>query len=263
MPADTQHPSVQGFQPPDGNMKMWRYMDLLKLIDLLETRSLHFSRADILGDPHEGTWPEPNIVDRERHLPKMVAAHKGEIELEKYRLITKDMTHFARQTIYINCWHGGETENDAMWKLHGTMLGSVVIQSTYKKLLEALPNSTYLGMVQYQEYSHLGEKIPTANTMYPFMYKRKELEHEKEVRALNRILGGGAREDWVTREGRIKREDLPKGIKVDIDINKVVEEIRLRPATPTWVKGVIDRLLKRYSWDIKVIPSQIDIDPRY
>ena len=122
-----------------------------KLIDFLETRSLHFARADTLGDPYEGTWPELNIVVREQHLSKIVAAYKGKIELERYRRVIEDMTRFTRQTMYINSWGGGETENAAMWKLYGTRTGSMVIQSTYKKLLDALPDNTYLGMVQYQD----------------------------------------------------------------------------------------------------------------
>ena len=172
MTADTKHPSVERFQPPDENMKIWRYLDLLKLIDLLETRSLHFARSDTLGDSHEGTWPEPNIVDREQNLPKVTAMYKGKVELERYRQAIENMTRFTRQTVYISCWYGGESESVAMWKLYGATMGSVVIQSTYKKLLKALPNSTYLGMVQYKDYSNLGEKIPADNAMYPFIYKR-------------------------------------------------------------------------------------------
>ena len=38
------------FQAPDGNMQLWRYIDLPALIDFLETGSLHFSRAAALGE---------------------------------------------------------------------------------------------------------------------------------------------------------------------------------------------------------------------
>ena len=106
-----------------------------------------------------------------------------------------------------------------------------MIQSTYKKLLDALPDNTHLGMVQYQDYSNLGKGIPTGNAMYPFMYKRKELEHEKEVRAFHWILGDS------TKEGPINPEDLPEGIKVAIDIDKVVETIRVQPTNSSLGKG--------------------------
>ncbi len=35
---------------PNANLKVWLYMDLPKPIDLLETKSLHFSRADTRAD---------------------------------------------------------------------------------------------------------------------------------------------------------------------------------------------------------------------
>ena len=46
--ANTEHEVIELFQPPDANIRVWRYMDLPKLIDLLEAKSLHFSRADTL-----------------------------------------------------------------------------------------------------------------------------------------------------------------------------------------------------------------------
>ena len=77
--------------------------------------------------------------------------------------IFKSDTYFGRETTYINCWHGGEVESAAMWKLYGTAAGSVVIQSSYEKLVNAIPNDVYMGdvrvgcvyigMVQYKDYN--------------------------------------------------------------------------------------------------------------
>jgi hypothetical protein len=50
-----QHPE---FNPPDNeNCKIWRYLDIPKFFWLLEKQSLYFSRADLLGDPFEGSIP--------------------------------------------------------------------------------------------------------------------------------------------------------------------------------------------------------------
>ena len=56
MPADTKHEVVAPCQPRDTNIKVWRHMDVTKLVALMETRSLHFARADTLEDPFEGTF---------------------------------------------------------------------------------------------------------------------------------------------------------------------------------------------------------------
>ena len=138
-------------------------MNLLQLIDFLETKSLHFARADTLGDPYEGSWPKNFGGDQSKIL----------------KLITANL----REAIYISCWHGGKAESAAMWQLYGTVAGSIAIQSTYQKLVDALPDDTFMGMVQYKDYSSPEDGFPRDNGMYPFIHKRREFEHEKEVRA--------------------------------------------------------------------------------
>ena len=38
------------FVAPPGDALLWRYMDFTKFVSLLDTSSLFFSRADLLGD---------------------------------------------------------------------------------------------------------------------------------------------------------------------------------------------------------------------
>ena len=70
MAADTEHEVVERFQPSDGSMKIWRYIDLPKLIAFLETRSLHFARVDTLGDRYEGAWTLTNVAAREQEISR-------------------------------------------------------------------------------------------------------------------------------------------------------------------------------------------------
>jgi len=46
-------------QPPDTAVRVWRYMDLAKLVWTLVNRKLWLSRIDLLQDPHEGSTPRP------------------------------------------------------------------------------------------------------------------------------------------------------------------------------------------------------------
>ena len=66
MTADIEHPVVATFQPSDRNIKIWRYMDLTKLVAFLETGSLYFARADTFGDPYEGSWTRLNKAAEEQ-----------------------------------------------------------------------------------------------------------------------------------------------------------------------------------------------------
>ena len=233
MTAETDHPVVAPFQPPDRDIKIWRYMNLPQLINFLETGSLHFARADTLGDTYEGSWTRLNKAAEERQFQQWIADlektnpdAKGKNTPEQLRQMSENTTHLGRESMYINCWHVGETESAAMWKLYGTAAGSIVIQSTYKKLVDAFPDDAYMGdvrvgkvyigLVQYKDYNSF--------------------------------------EDWSYK---------PQGITVGIDIDKVVETIRVEPTTPAWVRESIEKLLERYGWGMKVMPSQIDINPMY
>jgi hypothetical protein len=47
---------------PPNDAKVWRYMDLPKFIDLLNTKQLHFTRAALFDDRFEGSYPQRNAV---------------------------------------------------------------------------------------------------------------------------------------------------------------------------------------------------------
>ena len=179
MPANTVDERMSPFQPRDRNIRVWRYMDLPKLIDFLETAGLHFPRADTLGDPYEGFFTRGDVADRE----KRYEAIGIKLPTDRARQMARSLTDYSREATYISCWHGGETESAAMWRLYGSAGGSVAIQTTYGKLADALPDEAYMGMVRYISYG-LENWIDQSFVISPFMYKRREFEHEKEVRAL-------------------------------------------------------------------------------
>jgi hypothetical protein len=62
-------------QPDDENTKVWRYMDFTKLVSLVDSRRLFFSRADRLGDPFEGSWPRINVQARS-YTPESIPAEQ-------------------------------------------------------------------------------------------------------------------------------------------------------------------------------------------
>jgi hypothetical protein len=52
-----------GFMPPqDQDHSVWRYMDFTKFLSLLDDQHLFFARADMLGDPFEGSLAQYNHV---------------------------------------------------------------------------------------------------------------------------------------------------------------------------------------------------------
>ena len=54
-PVYEAHPTC--VQPENETVKVWRYMDFTKLISLIDSQCLFFTRADKFDDPFEGSWP--------------------------------------------------------------------------------------------------------------------------------------------------------------------------------------------------------------
>jgi hypothetical protein len=160
----SEHPS---FQPPlSHRISIWRYMDLAKFLWMLEHGALYFCRADLLGDPYEGYYTEPEVKLDEKaafaHLRKQIVA------------ITRSM--------YVNCWHMNDSESAAMWKLYTSHHQSVCVRSTYELLSQVLPGECMLGCIKYIDYSM--DLIDRSIVLNYITHKRKSFEHEKEVRAV-------------------------------------------------------------------------------
>lgn len=50
-------------EPNDENIKVWRYMDIPKLVSTLDKNALFFARSDKLSDPSEGLLTKASIED--------------------------------------------------------------------------------------------------------------------------------------------------------------------------------------------------------
>lgn len=162
-------------------MKIWRYMDFAKFVSMLENGGLFFSRADLLGDPFEGSNSRANLNLRPEVAYKEAPPEFIEI-VKKSRL---DLSHFLkwqRQWTLINCWHMNEYESAAMWKLYSSGDGTICIQSAEETLRRLLNQKAEVATVQYIDYET--EWIPEGNVITPFLRKRKSFEHERELRAI-------------------------------------------------------------------------------
>src|SRR5579885_2982706 len=126
-------PSWKGDKHWAPDLQIWRYMDFAKFVAILETRALHFARADTLGDPFEGasgiverelywdgfyrdffrqalaTAPEPTLPP-----PDAVLDHEADRLLKEF----KQLGELDRLRHFVNCWHAGTAESEALWRLY-------------------------------------------------------------------------------------------------------------------------------------------------
>jgi hypothetical protein len=110
-----------------GNTIIWRYLSLDKLIRLLDSKSLYFTKADQFSDKHEFTLPASTTKMLREQYPKQ-AIIEAEESIEKYRNET-----------FVSCWTMKLEESYHLWKIYlGDSKHGVAIKTTAGKLRQSL-----------------------------------------------------------------------------------------------------------------------------
>ncbi len=253
------HPSFP--QPANPNVRVWRYMDLAKFIDLLQSERLFFATANNLGDPLEGSVTRHMSKD---FLEDLIATAKpGDdpvwpgVSNQRALTIAKVLAE-QRQLLcahtYINCWHINEHESAAMWKAYSQSAESVCVQTRYSKLAAAFTEDVYLGAVKYIDYDV--EAFDPGNLFNPFMHKRMSFKHENEVRAVF--------SNHPKAPNLLFKDDLCRGgARIKISVSELVEAVFVNPLSPAWFRDVIEGVVQKYGAKFPVRQSSLTAGPLY
>ena len=134
---------TDGIEPDHPDAVIWRFMELWKFRDLLNTSQLYFRRSDKLEDVDEGMPPEEFARQ---------ALGLNPYDIDDIQKLNHDLGSTAqfRQAFYINCWYLFDHETAAMWAKYGR--DGVAIVSRYSLLravLDLLADRPHLGLVRY------------------------------------------------------------------------------------------------------------------
>jgi len=265
----SEHPS---FDRPPVTAKLWRYMDLPKFVDLLTSRRLWLTNAEVLAtdDPYEGLpgavqfphrmWrsieevPEPlrrQILQRRGLGPDMTpeAAFRSWFMVEEQRCI---MIRTGRRDFYVNCWHTASHESIAMWKIYGAPGPGIAIVSNGGRIetaLSANDHGLHLGAVQYEDPDVF--QIGMSNVFDTITRKRTSYEYEHEVRLVYWHPDEGhdalVNDNW--NEETMRFDDLVEdirpidpGVSIDCDVDVLVQSVIVSPFAPAWFATMIERL---------------------
>lgn len=218
----------------DSDTIVWKYLDLSKFLDLLLSRKLFMSRSDKFEDQYEGTFSEPTFE-----------------EIKKLSINNPDFLNYYkihREKVAISSWHINEYESFAMWQIFTQNSEGLAIQSTVKRLQDALhPEKNYkqyIGEVNYIDYKK--EYIPFDDMFFPFLFKRKSFQYEREVRIITDVA-----------DNNIKLND---GLKINVDINQLIEKIYIHPKSENWYKNLVIQLVKQLGFDFEIEKSDLESD---
>lgn len=220
--------------PEDQNTIVWKYLDLSKFLDLLLSKKLFMSRSDKFEDQYEGTFSEPTFEEIKK------------LSIDNPDFLNYYKTH--REKVAISSWHINEYESFAMWQIFTQNSEGLAIQSTIGRLQKALKPETlfsqYIGEVNYIDYKK--EYIPFDDMFFPFLFKRKSFQYEREVRIIS-----------DTSESAIKLND---GLKINVDINELIEKIYIHPKSENWYKKLVIELVEQLGFDFEIEKSDLESD---
>jgi hypothetical protein len=251
------HPVFDNAMPPD--TPIWRYFDFPKFVSLLQERALYFSRANLLGDPLEGSFPRSREAERQALLARPPEGRTRE-ELEKIFKHNASWYEAMPYAAYVNCWHVGEHESMALWRGYGAGPYGVAVRSTIGLLEKLLPqkfaaehlNNIFVGRVRYVDYTSETERLVEENNFYsPFVCKSLPYRHESEVRAIFIDI------KWWGRQ------DSPLGHFIRVDLSQLLQRVTISPLAPGWFQDVVQKVCTAASLEVEVTKSIVYSRPIY
>ena len=220
--------------PEDPETIVWKYLDLSKFLDLLLSKKLFMSRSDKFEDQYEGTFSEPTFEEIRK------------LSIDNPDFLNYYKTH--REKVAISSWHINEYESFAMWQIFTQNSEGLAIQSTIGRLQKALQPEEhfqqYIGEVNYIDYKK--EYIPFDDLFFPFLYKRKSFQYEREVRIISDVT-----------QNNLKLND---GLKINVDVNLLIEKIYIHPKSENWYNNLVIQLVAKLGFDISIEKSDLESD---
>lgn len=250
MPIETYPDQLE---PKNQDEVIWRFMNLEKFADLMDTGELYFCRADLFHDENEGLPPENYFPSPNLHA----------LDVRDRPTIDDSIGCVAqfREAFYINCWHLFREETWTMWENYGK--DGVAICSRYRLLkaaLNVLDDRAFIGVVRY------GSHHMTGWNLFRFITtKRVEFADEQEVRAFLWIIDPYAGINrHVDADNRVYDHPLTpppdrvlRGHRRKVDVQALVTEVVVTPQASTTILSEIDQLVKSKGYVIPVQASAL------
>ena len=243
------------FETPESSTQLWRYMDFVSLVWILQNSALWFSRADYFEDKWEGAYPIPSIN-----------ALKAEVREVAHGVFLSDWESFSpgiaqlKKTIFINCWYANDYESAAMWQIYAGAGNSIALRSTIGSLINSLredKKKIHIGKIKYIDYEK--DFLRGDSLFVPYLRKRKSFAHESEVRL---IMWSLEAENSDSEDVNSLIENALPGHAIKVNLDQMIDRIFISPKAKPWFLDLVRDVLKTYNCEkIKVEQSDFDVSP--
>ena len=242
-------------RPPE-NSQIWRYINFAKFVSLLDRSALFLSRADLLGDSHEGSLSqssEKRLMDWEERTGKPQAAAE-----------VSRMMKLEQKLVFVNCWNELDHESDVMWNKYAREEDGVAVVTTFGSFIQSLGSvlereekNLKMGRVQYVDYDT--EYVPEFHGM-PYFHKRKHFAEEHEIRLVKWV-------EWKTNDsGHINVDtgiDDKNGLYLNVDISVLIHRVVVSPRAKPWFVDLVQSVANKYDLTVDVTASAMTRSPSW
>jgi hypothetical protein len=185
-----------------------------------------------------------------------------------------------RRTYFVNCWHINNYESAGMWAGYASGDEGIAIVSNYERVQDALtrtPARLFAGRVEYLDFER--ERVnndlcfPLSKRM-SFSYENEfrliywDLDIQRQVNNLYAILASSMfrgvgqpkrtdQIDWTVIEDDVARIKYSPGRYVDVDIETLIEEVRVSPTSPDWFADLVKSTSKKHGIAANVVRSDL------
>jgi hypothetical protein len=268
-PSYAYEASASGFHgAEESTIPLWRYMDFTKFVSMLESRSLYFSRTDLLGDDFEGSLTRAEAEERDRFESRL---RKQGRPLVLHRSVGPKVRSEVQNSI-VSCWHMNEYESMAMWRLYLTGTEGISVRSTFGNLAASFPQfdgrekgnnedmtekelRINIGVVHYVDFDG---QVPL--DVPRILLKRKSFEHEREVRAVAKDRSWG-NSPTFDEDGQPRTRFGRGGDYVPVDLERLIDAVYVSPDAQPWFAELVEAVVHRYDLTCPVQQSDLAKDP--
>jgi len=268
-----------------GDTKLWRYLSLDKLIDLLSKRELFFAPLSsfVKTDPFEGYLPaaamnalaeiaRPVVRDLEAFLPtledhrkstgrELTNDERGALQngLEDLKITLMRFFLPIAHCQAVNCWHANDGESEAMWRLYADNGKAVAIETTLDALRDSIQSResahrVHIYPVKYLDFFDKGLKprdCLAEGHLAPLL-KRRSYQHENEVRA---FIGRVPKDLQEYRDIGCWR---PAPVRLPVDVKTLVRRVHVSPYSSEPFESSVVKICELFGFPAcVVVPSKM------